>query len=70
MTSERREQRMAYEVAKTMHRACYDLYYPVISSGSKAALPITEEATAELARLAAIMETARLAWEASVRARG
>ena len=67
MTSERRERRVAYEVAKTMHRAFYDLYFPVLVSGSKRALPMTEEATVELARLAAEMEAARLAWQASGR---
>ena len=69
MTSERREKRSAYEIAKTLHRACYDLYYPVLSSGSRPALPLTEEATAELARLAAASEAARLDWEESVRNR-
>lgn len=67
MTSDRRTKRSAYEVAKTLHRAYHELYYPVQSSGSKAALPLTEEAVAELARLAAASEAARVAWEASVR---
>ena len=70
MVSERREKRVAYEVAKTMHRAFYELYHPIASSGSRAALPLTEEATIELARLATVEEDARLAWESSVRARG
>ncbi len=60
---------MAYENAKTMHRAYYELYYPLSSSGSRAALPLTEEATTELARLAANEEAARLVWESAVRAR-
>lgn len=68
MTNARHDQRRAYEVAKTLHRAFHELYYPVQSSGSRPALPLTEEATLELARLAAAAETARLAWEASVRA--
>ncbi len=70
MVSERREKRVAYEVAKTMHRACYELYYPLTSSGAPSALPLTDEATAEIARLAALAEDARLAWESAVRARG
>ena len=70
MTSERREKRRAYEVAKTMHRAVHELYYPVQSSGSLPAIPLTEEASIELARLAAASEAARLSWEESVRARG
>ncbi|MDA0302521.1 MAG: hypothetical protein O2822_08330 [Chloroflexi bacterium] len=65
MTSERRTRRSAYEVAKTLHRAFYDLYFPVMSSGSRPALPMTEEASAELARLAAASEAARVAWEES-----
>lgn len=69
MASERREKRTAYEIAKTMHRAFHELYYPVMSSGSKPALPITDEATTELARLAAEVEATRLDWEASVRDR-
>ena len=60
MVSERREKRVTYETAKTMHRAFYDLYYPVLSSGSRPALPITDEATAEIARLAAVAEAARI----------
>lgn len=70
MVSERREKRVAYEVAKTMHRAYYELYYPLSSSGAPAARTLTEEATTELARLAAVAEEARLAWESAVRARG
>jgi len=70
VVSERREKRVAYEVAKTMHRSYYELYHPLQSSGARAALPLTDEARAELARLAAVEEDARLAWESSVQARG
>lgn len=69
MASERREKRTAYEIAKTMHRAFHEIYYPVMSSGSKPALPITDEATTELARLATVVEETRVAWESSVRDR-
>jgi predicted CoA-binding protein len=67
MTSTRDERRRAYEVAKTLHRAFYEIYYPVPASGARPALPLTEEASAELVRLAAKSEEARLAWEASRR---
>lgn len=71
MTSEERHQRrMAYQNAQTMHRAFHELYYPLQSSGARAALPITEEAATELARLAAVVEETRVALETSMRARG
>ncbi|RLT37970.1 MAG: hypothetical protein DWI58_16295 [Chloroflexi bacterium] len=69
MINESREKRSAYEIAKTMHRAFYELYYPVLSSGSRPAIPITDEALIEIARLAAVSEVARLEWEAAVRNR-
>ena len=68
MASERREKRLAYEVAKAMHRSYYERYYPVQSSGSRAPEPVTPEALVELDRLAAASEAARLTWEATVRA--
>ncbi len=68
MVSERREKRLAYEVAKTLHRSYYERYYPVRSSGSRAAEPVTPEALVEIDRLAAVVEAARLEWEAAVRA--
>ncbi len=67
MTGTRTEARKAYEIAKTLDRAFRELYYPVQSSGSRPPLPLTEEATVEMARLAAKSEEARLAWEAAVR---
>ena len=67
---ERRNKRVEYQNAQTMHRAFHELYYPVQSSGSRAALPLTEEASTELARLAAVVETARLDLEAAMRERG
>lgn len=67
---ERHERRIAYQAAQTMYRAFHERYYPVKSSGSRAALPLTDEASAELARLAAVVEEARLSLEAALRARG
>ncbi len=69
VVSERREKRLAYEVAKTLHRSFYERYYPVRSPGTPPAETVTPEAIAELERLAAATEAARLAWESAVSAR-
>ena len=67
---DRRSKRVAFQHAQTLHRAYHELYYPVPTSGSRAALPFTDEASTELARLAAAVETARVTLEEAMRARG
>jgi hypothetical protein len=62
VANERSQERRALEVAETRHRAFKERYFPVAALGARAAEPMTEAATEELARLEAVCEAARRAW--------
>ncbi len=68
MTDDRVEKRRAYETAKAQQRGYYERYYPVQVLGGRPAEPVTAEALAEIERLKAATESARVAWEASRKA--
>lgn len=63
MNEARHEKRKAYVAAKTHERAYYERYHPATAMGSRAAEVVTPEVLLELARLKAVTEAARVAWE-------
>lgn len=68
MSQDRDDKRRAYEAAKAHQRGYFERFYPVKTLGGRAAESVTPEALAEIGRLEAASEAARVAWEASRRA--
>ncbi len=65
MNADPNEKRKAYEAAKTHQRAYYERFHPVKVLGGRLAEAETPETTAELTRLGAATEAARIAWNES-----
>lgn len=65
MNDEQHEKRRAFESAKAHQRAYYERYYPVRTMGGRPPEAVTPEVLAEIERLKANSEEARVAWESA-----